>query len=292
MIWDSRWFDGGTVVKRIVDVGVASLLLLLSLPVLLLAAMLIVLTSPGPVLFRQVRMGRGFQTFEMLKLRTMAHAEAGLAYTLGPDPRITAVGRWLRRSKLDELPQLWNVLRGDMSLVGPRPVLPELTQEFREFYTELLQGRPGITDPASLKYREETQLLARARDPMHFFKTVVTPDKIRMSLDYMGRANVWTDAKVLAMTGVVCFFPALSRLYGDVPEVWEDVDVRKARRETVLAGMAAAADGAIFSHELAHLEASLEESAPGAGSPWIRSPNPDLRPESSALRAKESASGL
>src|ERR1700678_2759666 len=121
---------GGTVVKRLVDIAVSLALLLIASPVLALAALIILFTSPGPVLFRQVRMGCGFQPFEILKLRTMVHAQAGLAYTLGPDPRITPFGGLLRRTKLDELPQLWNVLWGEMSLVGPRPVIPELTREF------------------------------------------------------------------------------------------------------------------------------------------------------------------
>src|SRR5580698_7657195 len=140
---------GGTVVKRLVDIAVSLALLVLASPMLALAALIILVTSPGPVLFRQVRMGRGYRPFEILKLRTMAHAAAGLAYTLGPDPRITPFGKWLRRTKLDELPQLWNVLRGEMSLVGPRPVLPELTAEFRFHYRLVLRARPGLTDPAS-----------------------------------------------------------------------------------------------------------------------------------------------
>ncbi len=119
---------GGIVVKRSFDIAFSAALLLCALPVLMLAALFIRLTSPGPVLFRQTRMGRGFKAFEILKLRTMAHAEAGLAFTFGPDPRITPVGAILRRAKLDELPHcLWNVLRGQMSLVGTRPVVPELT---------------------------------------------------------------------------------------------------------------------------------------------------------------------
>ena len=132
-------------VKRSFDIAFSAALLLCALPVLMLAALLIRLTSPGPVLFRQTRMGRGFRTFEILKLRTMAHAEGGLAFTFGPDPRITPIGAYLRRSKVDELPQLWNVLRGQMSLVGPRPVVPELAREFRDEYVFLLRARPGLT---------------------------------------------------------------------------------------------------------------------------------------------------
>lgn len=204
-------------IKRSADIVFAAILLLLTLPVLLLAALLIRISSPGPVLFRQQRMGRGFRPFEILKFRTMAHAEAGLAYTLGPDPRITPVGRLLRRMKLDELPQLWNVMRGEMSMVGPRPVLPELACEFHVHYTLLLRERPGLTDPASIKYSQEARLLATVHDPMRYFKTVVTPDKIRISLEYMDRATFWTDGATIAMTALVCCVPSLSRLNGELP---------------------------------------------------------------------------
>jgi lipopolysaccharide/colanic/teichoic acid biosynthesis glycosyltransferase len=196
---------------------ISLVLLFVALPVLVLAAILIRISSPGPILFRQTRMGREFTPFEILKLRSMTHQETGQAYTLGADPRITRVGKWLRRSKVDELPQLWNVLRGEMSLVGPRPVLPELTQEFHSSYVRLLTVRPGLTDPASLKYCQEATLLGAAREPMHFFKTVVTPDKLRISIRYLETATVWSDSLILAMTAVICVFPSLSRLYGRLP---------------------------------------------------------------------------
>lgn len=275
-------------IKRLVDVVIASCLLLLLLPLLLLVAFVILLTSPGPVLFRQVRMGRGFQTFEILKLRTMAHAQVGLAYTLGPDPRITWVGKWLRRTKLDELPQLWNVLRGDMSLVGPRPVLPELTYEFRESYIHLLQARPGLTDPASLKYSQETRLLAQAPDPMHFFKTVVTPDKIRISSEYQGKANVWTDAGVMVMTVLVCCFPSLGRVYGEMPQVREETP----RRAQALVSMDAAADGSIFSHEMVQQELAGEAGSEKQGRPWIRRSTPGSQSRIAPVSVKEGASHL
>jgi len=202
------------VVKRGLDIGTSAILLLLALPSLLIAALIIRLTSKGPILFRQRRMGRNFKPFEILKLRTMEFAAPGLAYTLGADPRITPFGRFLRRSKLDEVPQLWNVLRGDMSLVGPRPVVPELTEEFRAQYARLLRVRPGLTDPASLKYSQEARLLGTVPDPMGFFKSVVTPDKISISLRYVERSNLWTDGMTLAMTALICCFPALSRYSG------------------------------------------------------------------------------
>ena len=266
---------------------------MLALPLLLLAAMLILLTSPGPVLFRQVRMGRDYRPFEILKLRTMRHGVAGKAYTLGLDPRITPVGELLRRTKLDELPQLWNVIRGEMSLVGPRPVLPELTYEFREFYIYLLRTRPGLTDPASLKYSQETRLLGQAADAMGFFKNVVTPDKIRMSLEYMDRATLWTDLGTMAMTAAVCCFPSLSRRYGEMPEV--PVPVQARHSVSALAGLATAAlatDGSIFSHRLAAVEAAAQSGIEEGGLPWIRLPDADFEPRSAPVAAEGGASRL
>ncbi len=186
--------------KRIVDIALAGVLLIFALPLIVFAAILIKLDSEGPVIFRQFRVGRGFKHFHLLKLRTMTHLSDGPAYTLGVDPRVTRAGRWLRRCKLDELPQLWHVLRGEMSLVGPRPVVPELTEEFRDDYAHLLEVRPGLTDPAAVKYCQEAEILAMVPDPLQYFKTVVTPDKLRISAAYLQRANVWSDLGVMAGT--------------------------------------------------------------------------------------------
>lgn len=279
-------------VKRSVDIAISAALLLFASPVLLLAALLIRLTSPGPVLFRQRRVGRGFRTFEILKLRTMAHAEAGLAYTLGPDPRITPVGKFLRRSKLDELPQLWNVLCGQMSIVGPRPVVPELTCEFVDDYVFLLRVRPGLTDPASLKYSQEVRLLACAEDPMEFFKTVVTPDKIRISFEYMRRASLWTDLGVMLMTVVICCFPRMSRLYGELPEL-DDAQGRQVREPKLAERKAAIPyDGRIFAHELAQMEAEMKKGAPAEILPWIPLPDPDYAQQSAPVQIKQRANSL
>src|SRR5579864_945752 len=121
-------------------------MLVVCLPLLAVCGLLIRLDSRGPVLFWQIRTGRDFRTFRLLKLRTMRVGEEGPAISVGIDPRVTRFGGWLRRWKVDELPQLWNVLRGDMSLVGPRPVIPEFTSEFAAEYADLLQVRPGLTD--------------------------------------------------------------------------------------------------------------------------------------------------
>jgi lipopolysaccharide/colanic/teichoic acid biosynthesis glycosyltransferase len=280
------------VVKRLVDIVVSLVLLVLSSPVLALAAVAILATSPGPVLFRQKRMGRGFRSFEILKLRTMVHRQAGLAYTLGSDPRITPVGKWLRHSKIDELPQLWNVLWGEMSLVGPRPVLPELTEEFREYYAFLLRARPGLTDPASLKYSQETRLLAQAADPMRFFKTVVTPDKIRISFEYMSRANLWTDTVTLAMTAVICCFPSMSRVYGKLPDVAGTAEPLELQPRYTVARAPSPVDSSIFAHDLAYLEAAVEEASRWRNPPWIPKQEPDFRLQSATGGPDDRASRL
>lgn len=243
-------------VKRLVDIVLSAGLLLFFSPLLVCAAMVIRLTSPGPAIFRQTRMGRHFQPFEILKLRTMEQGQPGLAYTLGRDPRITAVGRILRDTKIDELPQLWNVLCGDMSLVGPRPVIPEISEEFREQYKQLLRVRPGLTDPASIKYRQEALLLDTVPDGVRYFKQVVTPDKLRISADYLQRANLWTDSATMAMTAAACCFPSLSRVYGEFPvRITADDSYPRPELKSV-----STADSAAFSHSLALLEA-MEEQA-------------------------------
>jgi lipopolysaccharide/colanic/teichoic acid biosynthesis glycosyltransferase len=191
---------GGNVFKRIVDGTLGGLLLLAAFPFLAIAAILIKIDSEGPVLFRQARTGRDFERFELLKLRTMRVCCAGRPYTLAADPRITRMGYWLRRFKIDELPQLWNVVRGDMSLVGPRPVVPELTLEFHSGYDRLLAVRPGLTDPATVKYCREAEILALVPDPDEYFKTVVMPDKLRISDAYLQRATAWSDLVVLMST--------------------------------------------------------------------------------------------
>ena len=279
-------------VKRGVDVVLSALFLCLSLPILALSALIIRLSSPGPVLFRQERMGRGFRPFKILKLRTMAYADAGLAYTLGPDPRITPFGKLLRRTKIDELPQLWNVLRGEMSLVGPRPVVPELTTEFHVHYVLLLRGRPGLTDPASLKYSQEARLLATSGDPMHFFKTVVTPDKIEISLEYMENANLWTDLVTLAMTGLICCLPSISRAYGRLPRPVVSAPRPTASLAPAVRNARWVTDQSLFSHALAELEASEEMGIPNPFVPWNHLHIPEIGTESSMRNSNRSVSQL
>jgi len=185
---------------RALDVTVAAATLVITAPLWPLVACAIKLDSRGPVLYRSPRLGRAGREFEMLKFRTMTTGSAGLPITANDDPRITRVGRVLREAKLDELPQLVNVLRGDMGLVGPRPeapvYLPHLDGELRE----LLQWRPGITGAASTAYRHEEQILAEAADPEAFYVSELLPAKAHLDLEYCRTRTVWTDVAMLAKT--------------------------------------------------------------------------------------------
>lgn len=193
--------------KRSVDVGVSSVGLLVLSPVLVAVAVLIKMDSKGPVFFRQVRMGQMSRTFAIYKFRTMvvdAPLKGGQLTSAG-DSRITTVGRILRETKLDELPQLINVLRGEMSLVGPRPEVPKYVDLFREEYQEILQVQPGITDLASLKYRSESEILGAAADPEREYVTRVLPDKIALAKEYVHRSSFWFDLSLIFRTFLKVF---------------------------------------------------------------------------------------
>ncbi len=187
--------------KRVFDVLVAGFGLLLLAPLLLLIALVVKLDSPGPVFFRQERVGRAGRTFRIHKFRTMRDGAPGTPITIGDDPRITRAGRWLRASKFDELPQLIDVLVGDMSLVGPRPELPRYVALYPPALRDkVLSVRPGITDPASLAYRDESAQLARAADPEHEYVHVVLPRKLALAADYVERASLAGDLGVIWRT--------------------------------------------------------------------------------------------
>lgn len=188
--------------KRCFDIFLAALGLLVLSPVFVLAAILVKWTSPGPVFFRQERVGKDFEPFEIMKFRTMS-VDAPLRggqLTAGRDPRITRVGGFLRATKIDELPQLINVLRGEMSFVGPRPEVPRYVDHFREDYEELLSVRPGITDLASLKYRHESELLGQANDPEDLYLQSILPDKIALGKQYLRHRSLSLDLKLICKT--------------------------------------------------------------------------------------------
>lgn len=188
--------------KRLFDLLFSAGGLLLLAPLLVVAAVLVKWTSKGPVLFRQVRVGRDFEPFEILKFRTMVvdAPQLGGQLTAGRDPRITTVGWFLRATKIDELPQLWNVFKGEMSFVGPRPEVPRYVDQFRDDYEELLKVRPGITDLASLKYRHEAELLGQSEDPESLYREQILPDKIALGKQYIQKQSMGLDLKLICMT--------------------------------------------------------------------------------------------
>ena len=189
--------------KRVFDLLGAAVALALLWPLFIAIALWIKLDSPGPVFFRQQRVGRQGRPFAIHKFRTMvADAPArGLQLTVGDDPRITRAGAFLRRSKLDELAQLIDVLAGDMSLVGPRPELPAyLARVPPALRDAVLAVRPGITDPVSLDFADESALLARTADPEREYVEVMLPQKLRAAAAYAARATLWTDLRVIART--------------------------------------------------------------------------------------------
>jgi lipopolysaccharide/colanic/teichoic acid biosynthesis glycosyltransferase len=168
--------------------------------VLAASALAVKLSSPGPVLFRQTRVGRGGRPFRILKFRSMRDGASGPQVTAGGDDRITPVGRVLRRHKLDELPQLWNVLVGDMSLVGPRPEVQRYVERFAADYERILAVRPGITDRAALEYRDEESVLAAAADPEAAYVSTVLPAKIQLYHRYLDEMSLRTDVTLVLRT--------------------------------------------------------------------------------------------
>lgn len=194
--------------KRLFDIVAALVgLVVLVLPGLWLAAW-IKLDSPGPVFFRQERVGRHGRLFRIHKFRTMrVDAERlGGPLTVGADARVTRVGRWLRAHRLDELPQLIDVLVGEMSLVGPRPEVPRYVALYpADLRERVLAVRPGITDPASLAFRGEAGLLAAAADPEREYVEVILPKKLALAAEYAARASLWTDLGVVWRTMGVLF---------------------------------------------------------------------------------------
>ena len=188
--------------KRAFDILGSLIGLVLLAPFGLLVALAIKCSSAGPVFFRQVRMGRDFQPFRIYKFRTMVvNAPAlGAQITADADPRITPVGAFLRKTKIDELPQMINVLVGDMSLVGPRPEVPKYVEMFADDYRDILSVRPGITDPASVKYRDEGAVLAAAADPERAYVEQILPEKIALARQYIGRSSLAYDLGVLFQT--------------------------------------------------------------------------------------------
>ena len=188
--------------KRIFDILVSGIGLLCLGPLLLIVAIWIKLDSPGPVFYRQVRVGRYNKDFRIFKFRSMRiGSDKGSLVTIGGrDPRITRSGYFIRKFKIDELPQLINVLVGDMSLVGPRPEVRHYVNYWTPEQMHVLDVRPGITDPASIKYRNENELLAQAEDPEKYYIEVIMQEKIKLYLEYAEKSSFWYDIKLIFQT--------------------------------------------------------------------------------------------
>jgi len=183
--------------RRALDLLVAGAALVVLAPLLATVGVAVRLGSPGPALFRQTRVGRGGAPFTLFKFRTMWQDAAGPSVTGAADARVTPIGAWLRRWKIDELPQLVNVLRGDMTLIGPRPEVPRYLDALGARGRDYAAVRPGLADAATLVYYDEGALLARAADPERHYVEVILPDKVRLSVDYARRRTALSDVRLV-----------------------------------------------------------------------------------------------
>lgn len=188
--------------KRLIDIVFAGLGLVVLSPILVLLAIAVAVTSPGGAFFRQTRVGRDRRPFRLVKFRSMTvrrGSEDG-SFDAGSTARVTPIGRVLRRTKLDELPQLWNVLIGDMSLVGPRPEVPGWTEVHRDRWDRVLSVRPGITDPASIEFRDEESILAASDDPERCYRDEILPRKLDLAEAYVRSRSVLGDLSIIVRT--------------------------------------------------------------------------------------------
>ena len=188
--------------KRVFDVVLSALALILLAPVLLVIAIAIILDTGLPVFYRQDRVGLHFHVFKILKFRSMHQNNGGSLITISGDPRVTGVGKILRITKLDELPQFWNVLLGDMSLVGPRPEVPHYVELFKNRYSLILSVRPGITDLASIEFRNEEQVLRESHEPLKAYIEEVLPAKLDLADKYVRNHSVIGDVLILFRTAL------------------------------------------------------------------------------------------
>ncbi len=194
-------------IPRSIEFIVAVFGLLILSPVLFICALFVWLSSPGGIFFRQKRVGRGGNLFTLYKFRTMVVSNSGLPITAANDRRITRIGKFLRKWKLDELPEIYNVLIGEMSFVGPRPEVPELVDFSDPAWSTILMVRPGITDTVTLRLRNEEAILATVEDKETFYREVVQPYKIQGYLEYLEKRSLKTDLTIIAQTIKVILFP-------------------------------------------------------------------------------------
>ena len=170
------------------------------LPVFLLVAIVMKITMPGPVFFKQVRIGYKRKPFDIYKFRSMVVNKSSISVTLKDDKRITRFGRFLRKSKIDELPQLWNILKGDMSFVGPRPDVPDYSLKLEGDDRMIFDMKPGLTGADSLFYPDEESILKNQKDPVNYYDTVIWPHKVKINKNYVKNWSFWLDIKILIYT--------------------------------------------------------------------------------------------
>ena len=194
------------IIKRIFDIVCSGLGLMILSPFLLFIAIRIKMDSDGPVFFKQIRVGEKGKEFKILKFRTMVvdAEKLGRQITVGNDSRITKIGAFLRKYKIDELPQLINVFKGDMSLVGPRPEVPRYVNMYTEEQRKVLDVKPGITDLASIRYRDENELLGQAENPDEFYINTIMPDKLALNVEYINKSNIFLDIYIILKTILKC----------------------------------------------------------------------------------------
>jgi lipopolysaccharide/colanic/teichoic acid biosynthesis glycosyltransferase len=209
--------------KTIFDYQVALILLILLFPVMLLVALLIFLIDGSPVFYRQIRIGRGGRPFQLVKFRTMRAASENSPIAAEERGRVTRVGRFLRKSKLDELPELLNILKGEMSFVGPRPDVAGYADKLERGNRIILSIKPGLTGLASIKYRSEEELLRQQADPGIYNDTIIWPDKVRLNRMYVEHWSFWLDIKIL-------FYTLIHKPF-DIEALQDDTAMFKSKRE-------------------------------------------------------------
>ena len=189
------------IIKYVFDRTAAFFGLILLLPILIICSIIIAIKMPnGPIIFKQKRVGQYGRLFTMYKFRTMKNNHHGSSISIAGENRITPIGAFLRKYKIDELPELWNVLIGDMCLVGPRPDVPGYADVLEGKNREILKLKPGITGPASLKYRNEEDILAQQDNPQKYNDEVIYPDKVRINLEYLHQWSFWNDLVIIYKT--------------------------------------------------------------------------------------------
>ena len=198
--------DFNQIIKRVCDFILSLIGIIVLSPIFIIVSIAIKLDSRGKILFLQKRVGRYGKEFNIYKFRTMvSNAEKlGKQITVGNDNRITKVGAFIRKYKIDELPQLFNVLKGDMSLVGPRPEVPKYVKLYSDEQKKVLNVRPGITDMASLRYKDENEILGKVDNPEEYYINVIMKDKLNLNLEYIEKSNIFFDLYLIIKTVVKC----------------------------------------------------------------------------------------